>query len=178
MDNAIDEALAGYCTHIEVRILPGDIIEVADNGRGIPTGIHPKMGISTLEVVLTVLHAGGKFGGEGYAFSGGLHGVGSSVVNALSEWLVAQVRQNGKLHTMRFHRGVPDGPMEVEPYEGETGTTITFKADAEIFDEVVYSFDILLARLREQAFLNAVSYTHLDVYKRQDGNRQIVKIAA
>ena len=155
MDNAIDEALAGYCTHIEVRILPGDIIEVADNGRGIPTGIHPKMGISTLEVVLTVLHAGGKFGGEGYAFSGGLHGVGSSVVNALSEWLVAQVRQNGKLHTMRFHRGVPDGPMEVEPYEGETGTTITFKADAEIFDEVVYSFDILLARLREQAFLNA-----------------------
>ena len=113
------------------------------------------MGISTLEVVLTVLHAGGKFGGEGYAFSGGLHGVGSSVVNALSEWLVAQVRQNGKLHTMRFHRGVPDGPMEVEPYEGETGTTITFKADAEIFDEVVYSFDILLARLREQAFLNA-----------------------
>ena len=155
VDNAIDEALAGYCTHIEVRILPGDIIEVADNGRGIPTGIHPKMGISTLEVVLTVLHAGGKFGGEGYAFSGGLHGVGSSVVNALSEWLVAQVRQNGKLHTMRFHRGVPDGPMEVEPYEGETGTTITFKADAEIFDEVVYSFDILLARLREQAFLNA-----------------------
>ncbi len=155
VDNAIDEALAGYCTHIEVRILPGDVIEVADNGRGIPTGIHPKMGISTLEVVLTVLHAGGKFGGEGYAFSGGLHGVGSSVVNALSEWLVAQVRQNGKLHTMKFHRGVPDGPMEVTPYEGESGTTITFKADAEIFDEVVYSFDILLARLREQAFLNA-----------------------
>ena len=137
VDNAIDEALAGYCTHIEVRILPGDVIEVADNGRGIPTGIHPKMGISTLEVVLTVLHAGGKFGGEGYAFSGGLHGVGSSVVNALSEWLVAQVRQNGKLHTMKFHRGVPDGPMEVTPYEGESGTTITFKADAEIFDEVV-----------------------------------------
>ncbi len=155
VDNAIDEALAGYCTHIEVRILPDNIVEVVDNGRGIPTGIHPKMGLSTLEVVLTVLHAGGKFGGDGYAFSGGLHGVGSSVVNALSEWLRAQVRQNGKLHTMSFHRGVPDGPMEVTPYEGESGTTIAFKADSEIFDEVVYSFDILLARLREQAFLNA-----------------------
>ena len=155
VDNSIDEALAGYCDRVDVTINADGSCTVKDNGRGIPTGIHPKMGISTLEVVLTVLHAGGKFGGEGYAFSGGLHGVGSSVVNALSEWLVAQVRQNGKLHTMRFHRGVPDGPMEVEPYEGETGTTITFKADAEIFDEVVYSFDILLARLREQAFLNA-----------------------
>ncbi len=155
VDNAIDEALAGYCTHIEVRLLPDDVVEVADNGRGIPTGIHPKMGISTLEVVLTVLHAGGKFGGEGYAFSGGLHGVGSSVVNALSEWLVAEVRQNGARHVMRFARGVPTGPMEVEPYEGESGTTIRFKADAEIFDETEYSFDILLSRLREQAFLNA-----------------------
>ncbi len=155
VDNSIDEALAGYCTHIEVEILPGDVITVRDNGRGIPVGINEQQGLPAVTVVLTVLHAGGKFGGSGYKVSGGLHGVGSSVVNALSEWLVAEVRQNGARHVMRFARGVPTGPMEVEPYEGESGTTIRFKADAEIFDETEYSFDILLSRLREQAFLNA-----------------------
>ncbi len=155
VDNAIDEALAGYCTHIEVDILPGDVIRVADNGRGIPTGIHPKMGISTLEVVFTVLHAGGKFGGGGYKVSGGLHGVGASVVNALSEWLTVQVRNEGRIHEMSFHRGDKDGDMHITGETQETGSTITFKPDGEIFDDLVFDYEILLNRLREQAFLNA-----------------------
>ncbi len=155
VDNAIDEALAGYCTHIEVDILPGDVIRVADNGRGIPTGIHPKMGISTLEVVFTVLHAGGKFGGGGYKVSGGLHGVGASVVNALSEWLTVQVRNEGHIHEMSFHRGDKDGDMHITGDTQETGSTITFKPDGEIFDDLVFDYEILLNRLREQAFLNA-----------------------
>ena len=155
VDNAIDEALAGYCTHIEVEILPGEIIRVADNGRGIPTGIHPKMGFSTLEVVFTVLHAGGKFGGGGYKVSGGLHGVGASVVNALSEWLTVQVKNEGKIHEMSFSRGNKTCDMHITGETDETGSTITFKPDDQIFDETVFDYDILLNRLREQAFLNA-----------------------
>ena len=155
VDNSIDEALAGYCTHIEVDILPGDVIRVADNGRGIPTGIHPKMGFSTLEVVFTVLHAGGKFGGGGYKVSGGLHGVGASVVNALSEWLTVEVHNGGKVHEMSFHRGAKDGDMRITGETDRTGSIITFKPDGEIFDDLVYDYEILLNRLREQAFLNA-----------------------
>ena len=155
VDNSIDEALAGYCTHIEVTIEKGDIIRVADNGRGIPCGIHPQMGIPTLEVVLTVLHAGGKFDGSGYKVSGGLHGVGSSVVNALSDWLEAEVRDGHTKHYMRFERGVTTVKMRGTPCESETGTTIRFHADPEIFETTIYEYDVLEKRLREQAFLNA-----------------------
>ncbi|MBR6554881.1 MAG: DNA topoisomerase (ATP-hydrolyzing) subunit B [Clostridia bacterium] len=155
VDNSIDEALAGYCNHIEVSILPGDEIRVQDNGRGIPTGIHPKMGISTLEVVFTVLHAGGKFGGGGYKVSGGLHGVGASVVNALSESLKVQVRNEGTVKQMAFARGKTTETMHVVGEAEGTGTTVWFKPDAEIFDETVFDFDTLYERLREQAFLNA-----------------------
>ncbi len=155
VDNSIDEALAGYCTHIEVTIEKGDIIRVTDNGRGIPCGIHPQMGIPTLEVVLTVLHAGGKFDGSGYKVSGGLHGVGSSVVNALSDWMEAEVRDGEQKHMMRFERGVTVKKMESVPFASETGTTIRFHADPEIFETTVFEYDILEKRLREQAFLNA-----------------------
>ena len=155
VDNSIDEALAGFCTHIEVEILPGDVIRVTDNGRGIPTGIHPKMGIPTLEVVYTVLHAGGKFGGGGYKVSGGLHGVGASVVNALSEWLKVEVHKDGKVHEMAFSRGVTTRKMTVTGDTDHTGTQVTFKPDGEIFDDLVYDYEILHTRLREQAFLNA-----------------------
>ena len=155
VDNSIDEALAGFCTHIEVEILPGDVIRVTDNGRGIPTGIHPKMGIPTLEVVYTVLHAGGKFGGGGYKVSGGLHGVGASVVNALSEWLKVEVHKDGKVHEMAFSRGVTTQKMTVTGDTDHTGTRVTFKPDGEIFDDLVYDYEILHTRLREQAFLNA-----------------------
>ena len=155
VDNSIDEALAGFCTHIEVEILPGDVIRVTDNGRGIPTGIHPKMGIPTLEVVYTVLHAGGKFGGGGYKVSGGLHGVGASVVNALSEWLKVEVHKDGKVHEMAFSRGVTTQKMTVTGDTDHTGTRVTFKPDGEIFDDLVYDYETLHTRLREQAFLNA-----------------------
>ncbi len=155
VDNSIDEALAGYCTHIEVTIGKGDIISVTDNGRGIPCGIHPKMGIPTLEVVLTVLHAGGKFDGSGYKVSGGLHGVGSSVVNALSDWLEAEVRDGKTKHFMRFERGKTTIKMRDTEFESETGTTIRFHADPEIFETTEYEYEILEKRLREQAFLNA-----------------------
>lgn len=156
VDNSIDEALAGYCTHIEVTIEKGNIIRVDDNGRGIPVGIHPQMGIPTLEVVLTVLHAGGKFGGDGYKVSGGLHGVGSSVVNALSSWLEAEVRDGSQKHTMRFERGTTVRAITAVPHESETGTTIRFQADPEIFTETTrFNFEILEKRLRQQAFLNA-----------------------
>lgn len=156
VDNSIDEALAGYCTHIEVNILPGDIIEVRDNGRGIPVGINEKMGISTVTVVLTVLHAGGKFGGSGYKVSGGLHGVGSSVVNALSEWFEVEVSQAGHIHYQKFEMGVPVEDLKIIGDTEETGTLIRFKASPEIFQETtVYDFDVLEKRLREQAFLNA-----------------------
>ncbi len=155
VDNSIDEALAGYCSHIEVTIEPDNIISVVDNGRGIPTGIHPQMGIPTLEVVLTVLHAGGKFGGDGYKVSGGLHGVGSSVVNALSVWMEAEVRDGTQKHVMRFERGKTVQQISAVPFESETGTTIRFQADPEIFETIEYDYVVLHKRLREQAFLNA-----------------------
>ena len=155
VDNSIDEALAGFCDHIEVAILPGNEIRVTDNGRGIPTGIHPKMGFSTLEVVFTVLHAGGKFGGGGYKVAGGLHGVGASVVNALSEWLKVQVCNEGTIKQMAFARGNTVEKMHIIGETEKTGTSVWFKPDAEIFDETVFEFDILYERLREQAFLNA-----------------------
>ncbi len=156
VDNSIDEALAGYCTHIEVNILPGNVIEVQDNGRGIPVGINEKMGISTVTVVLTVLHAGGKFGGSGYKVSGGLHGVGSSVVNALSEWMEVEVCQGGHRYFQRFEIGNPVEELKEIGTADTTGTLIRFKASADVFTETtVYDFETLERRLREQAFLNA-----------------------
>ncbi len=156
VDNSIDEALAGYCTHIEVEILPGDIITVRDNGRGIPVGINEEEGLPAVTVVLTVLHAGGKFGGSGYKVSGGLHGVGSSVVNALSEWMEVEVSQNGHVYKQRFERGEIASDLDIIGDTDETGTFIRFKADPEIFTETTeYEFEILQRRLREQAFLNA-----------------------
>ena len=156
VDNSIDEALAGYCSHIEVEILPGDVITVRDNGRGIPVGINEQQGLPAVTVVLTVLHAGGKFGGSGYKVSGGLHGVGSSVVNALSEWFEVEVSQNGHVHHQRFERGNIVTDLKVIGDTEETGTFIKFKADPEIFTETtVYEYEILQRRLREQAFLNA-----------------------
>ncbi|EEG31630.1 DNA gyrase, B subunit [[Clostridium] methylpentosum DSM 5476] len=155
VDNAIDEALAGFCTQIDVEILPGNIIHVVDNGRGIPTGIHQKEGISAATVVYTILHAGGKFGGGGYKVAGGLHGVGASVVNALSEWLELKVYDGENIHYQRFERGHYDKQMEVIGKTDRTGTEVAFKADPEIFSETEYDYDTLLTRLREQAFLNA-----------------------
>ena len=156
VDNSIDEALAGFCTHIEVDILPGDIISVRDNGRGIPVGIHEKMGIPTVTVVLTVLHAGGKFGGSGYKVSGGLHGVGSSVVNALSEWLEVEISREGKVFSQRFERGNAVSDLTVIGASESDGTLIRFKADPLIFtDTTEYEYEVLEKRLREQAFLNA-----------------------
>lgn len=155
VDNSIDEALAGYCKHIEVEILPGDIIRVTDDGRGIPVGIHPKMGIPAVTVVFTILHAGGKFGGGGYKVSGGLHGVGASVVNALSEWLEVEVSSDGKVYYQRYERGNPVTDLKVIGESDKNGTRVTFKPDAEIFEDTVFDYDTLLVRLREQAFLNA-----------------------
>ena len=155
VDNAIDEALAGYCTHIETEILEGDVIRVTDNGRGIPVGIHPKMGIPAVTVVYTILHAGGKFGGEGYKVSGGLHGVGASVVNALSEWLIVEVKNGEHIYQQKFARGVAQGDLTIIGDTNETGTRVTFKPDGEIFEELVYDYETLHTRLREQAFLNA-----------------------
>ena len=156
VDNGIDEALAGFCDKIEVYILPDDVIKVKDNGRGIPVGIHPTAGIPAVTVVFTVLHAGGKFGGSGYKVSGGLHGVGASVVNALSEWLEVEVCDGEKVYKQRFERGNIVSDLEVVGKSSEKGTTITFKADPEIFKETtVYDYEVLQTRLREQAFLNA-----------------------
>lgn len=156
VDNAIDEALAGYCTEIDVQILKDNVVKVSDNGRGIPTGIHPTENISALTVVFTKLHAGGKFGGNGYKVSGGLHGVGSSVVNALSEWLEVTVKDGSKVHFQRFERGEYSKPVEIIGDTTETGTTVVFKADPTIFTETTtYDAEVLLKRLREQAFLNA-----------------------
>ena len=157
VDNAIDEALAGFCTEIKVNILKDDIIEVSDNGRGVPTGIHPTEGISAATVVYTVLHAGGKFGGGGYKVAGGLHGVGASVVNALSEWLELTVYDGKNIHFQRFYDGGKyDEELKVIGDTDKTGTTVKFKADPTIFTETtVYNYETLLKRLREQAFLNA-----------------------
>lgn len=156
VDNSIDEALAGYCTHIEVEILPGNVITVRDNGRGIPVDINEEEGLPAVTVVLTVLHAGGKFGGSGYKISGGLHGVGSSVVNALSEWFEIEVSRQGHIYHQRFERGDVKSDLEIIGDTNETGTFIKFKADPEIFTETTeYDFETLQKRLREQAFLNA-----------------------
>jgi DNA gyrase subunit B len=154
VDNSIDEALAGYCSDIYVSINEDGSILVRDNGRGIPVEVHPKTGKSTLETVLTVLHAGGKFGGGGYKVSGGLHGVGVSVVNALSEWLVAEVHKDGKVYSQRYEKGVPTSEIKVVGETKVTGTIIQFKPDATIFDEVEYKYETLEYRLRELAFLN------------------------
>ena len=155
VDNSIDEALAGYCTEITVTINEGDTITVTDNGRGIPVDIQPQTGKAALEVVFTVLHAGGKFGGGGYKVSGGLHGVGASVVNALSEWLEVQVHRDGKIHEMKFARGHVVQEMTVVGTTDHTGTSVTFKPDPEMFEDLVYSYDTLHTRMQEEAFLNA-----------------------
>lgn len=155
VDNAVDEALAGFCTEIQVTINPDNSITVVDNGRGIPVGINHKAGIPAVEVVFTILHAGGKFGGGGYKVSGGLHGVGASVVNALSEWLEVTICREGKKYQQRYERGHTMYPLKeigvCDPEE--TGTKVTFLPDKEIFEETIYDYDILKQRLREMAFL-------------------------
>jgi DNA gyrase subunit B len=154
VDNSVDESLAGYCNKIDIRVLKDNIIEVSDNGRGIPVGIHPKHGKSALEIVLTVLHAGGKFENSNYKVSGGLHGVGVSVVNALSEWTEVFVKRDGKIHTQKYNRGVPEFDVKVVGKTTESGTTVRFKADHEIFETLEYDFDTLKSRLKEMAYLN------------------------
>ena len=170
VDNSIDEALAGYCDRIEVIIEPGDIICVRDNGRGIPVDIQEQTGKSALEVVFTVLHAGGKFGGGGYKVSGGLHGVGASVVNAMSEWLVVHVHKNGKIYEMKFSRGNITQEMKIVGETDRSGTTVRFKPDPEMFDETVYDYDTLHTRMREQAFLNGGLY--ISTEDRREGREQ------
>ena len=156
VDNSIDEALAGYCDRIDVAILEGDVISVTDNGRGIPVDVQPQTGLPALEVVFTILHAGGKFGGGGYKVSGGLHGVGASVVNALSEWLEVRVHKDGKIYEMKFSRGKVTQPMTVVGDTDRHGTEVTFKPDPEMFtDTTVYDYEVLHTRMREEAFLNA-----------------------
>ncbi len=170
VDNSIDEALAGYCDHIEVIIEPGDVICVRDNGRGIPVDIQEQTGKSALEVVFTVLHAGGKFGGGGYKVSGGLHGVGASVVNAMSEWLVVHVHRNGKIYEMKFSRGNITQEMKIIGDTDRSGTTVRFKPDPEMFDTTVYDYDTLHTRMREQAFLNGGLY--ISTEDRREGKEQ------
>ena len=157
VDNSVDEALAGYCTHIEIELNSDGSVSVTDNGRGIPTDIHPTTGKSALETVMTILHAGGKFGGEGYKVSGGLHGVGISVVNALSEWVEVTVLRDKKTHLQRFERGIPKGELEAKPYKGkDTGTSVTFRPDEQIFsDGIEFDFTTLAGRIKELAYLNA-----------------------
>ena len=163
VDNAIDEALAGYCKHITVTINKGNSITVTDDGRGIPVDIQPQTGRPAMEVVFTVLHAGGKFGGGGYKVSGGLHGVGASVVNALSEWMQVRVHKNGKIHEMKFARGNITQEMTIVGATEKTGTEVTFQPDPEMFDSLVYDYDVLHERMREEAFLNAgISITITD----------------
>jgi DNA gyrase subunit B len=172
VDNAVDEALAGFNDSVEITIRPDNSVTVRDRGRGIPVDVMPEQGLSALEVVLTKLHAGGKFGGDGYKVSGGLHGVGVSVVNALSEWLIAEVERDGKVYRQEFARGVPQGPMQVVGESKETGTTISFLADAEIFDETVHDATTLLSRFREMAFLTrGLKVTFTD--ERADGGKPV-----
>ena len=170
VDNAIDEALAGYCDTITVEILDGDVIRVTDNGRGIPVGIQPQTGRPALEVVYTVLHAGGKFGGGGYKVSGGLHGVGASVVNALSQWLEVRVHKNGNIYEMKFSRGNITQEMTIIGTTDHTGTEVVFKPDPEMFEDTVYDYEILHKRMREQAFLNAG--IHILMADRRSGQEQ------
>ena len=170
VDNSIDEALAGYCDRIEVIIEPGDVICVRDNGRGIPVDIQEQTGKSALEVVFTVLHAGGKFGGGGYKVSGGLHGVGASVVNAMSEWLVVHVHKNGKIYEMKISRGNITQEMKIVGDTDRTGTTVRFKPDPEMFDDTVYDYDTLHTRMREQAFLNGGLY--ISTEDKREGKEQ------
>ena len=170
VDNAIDEALAGYCTDITVTINPGNTITVTDNGRGIPVDIQKQTGRPALEVVFTVLHAGGKFGGGGYKVSGGLHGVGASVVNAMSEWLVVHVHKNGKIYEMKFSRGNITQEMRIVGDTDRTGTTVRFKPDPEMFDDTVYDYDTLHTRMREQAFLNGGLY--ISTEDKREGKEQ------
>lgn len=171
VDNAIDEALAGFCDHIEVTIFPDDVIQVIDNGRGIPVGIQQQQGIPAVTVVFTILHAGGKFGSGGYKVSGGLHGVGASVVNALSRWLEVEVRDGKKIYFQRFERGIIVSDLKVIGDTDKTGTTVTFKPDYQMFEDLHYDYEILHTRLREQAFLNAgVRITLTD--KREEGAPQ------
>lgn len=174
VDNAIDESLAGYCDKIEVEILPDNIIRVFDNGRGIPVGNHPKMGIPAVTVVFTILHAGGKFGGSGYKVSGGLHGVGASVVNALSEWLEVEVCDGKHRYRQRFERGNTVSDLEIIGDTTERGSIVTFKADSEIFKETtVYDYEILETRLREQSFLNAG--INIELIDKRDPENEITK---
>ena len=173
VDNSIDEALAGYCTHIEVTINKDNSVTVSDNGRGIPVGIQEKTGKPAVEVVFTILHAGGKFGGDGYKVSGGLHGVGASVVNALSTYLEVTVYDGQHIHHQRYERGNATGPLKVIGDTEKTGTTVTFMADPEIFEDIHYEYDTLLARLREQAFLNkGIRITFTDL--REEDRKSVV----
>lgn len=171
VDNSVDEALAGFCTEIDVSILPGDIICVADNGRGIPTGINHAEGISAATMVFTILHAGGKFGGGGYKVSGGLHGVGASVVNALSEWLEVEIHDGKNVHFQRFDRGEYSEPIKIIGTTDHTGTTVTFKPDPEIFHTTVFSYETLNERMREKAFLNGG--LKINLHDRRDENNVV-----
>ena len=174
VDNSIDEALAGYCDKIDVVILPDNIIKVTDNGRGIPVGTNHKMGIPAVTVVFTVLHAGGKFGGGGYKVSGGLHGVGASVVNALSTWLEVKVYDGENIYFQRYERGNTVTDLEIIGKSDKRGTEVTFKADPEIFKETdVYEFSVLATRLREQAFLNAG--IHIELRDERDPDNIVKK---
>jgi DNA gyrase subunit B len=176
VDNSIDESLAGYCDQINVIINEDNSVTVFDNGRGIPTGIHPKLNIPTMQVVHTVLHAGGKFGGDGYKVSGGLHGVGASVVNALSEWMEVEVSRDGNIYKQRYERGVPVTGVEIigECSIDCTGTKTTFKPDPEIFEETVFDFDVLLKRFREMAFLNRDITINLTDKREKEENRVVL----
>ncbi len=173
VDNSIDEALAGYCNHITVEILENGAVRVSDNGRGIPIGIIESEGKSAVEVVLTKLHAGGKFGSGGYKISGGLHGVGVSCVNALSEWLEAEVKQNGQIYKIRFNRGVAERPLSVVGQTTESGTTVTFFPDDEIFETLEFNFDVMKSRLRELAYLNKGLTIEIADYRKEEERREV-----
>ena len=177
VDNSVDEALAGYCNKIDVKILPDNIIEVVDNGRGIPTDIHPKYGKSALEIVLTVLHAGGKFENDNYKVSGGLHGVGVSVVNALSEWLEVEVRKEGNVYYQKYHRGKPEEDVKIvgSCEASEHGTTVRFKADGDIFETLVYNYFTLSNRLKELAYLNRGLTIILSDLRKDEKKEEIYK---
>ncbi len=177
VDNSVDEALAGYCNKIDVKILPDNIIEVVDNGRGIPTDIHPKYGKSALEIVLTVLHAGGKFENDNYKVSGGLHGVGVSVVNALSEWLEVEVRKEGNVYYQKYHRGKPEEDVKIigSCEANEHGTIVRFKADGDIFETLVYNYFTLSNRLKELAYLNRGLTIILSDLRKDEKKEEIYK---